>query len=251
MRARYEQTIALILRHIDEQGLAEGAQLPTESQFASAAGVSLVTVRRALAELAGQGIVRREQGRGTFVARTRLRADTTAMGALRNALHLNARSSMTTRMLGALERAATEAERDALALAEGASVWEISRLRLFNDRPLIREVSAIPVILAPDLGSVVRDAHSDSLYDILDRRYGLKEAREEQTLIPRAPLPDDQHLLEIRHFDWVVEVCGVSYSTRQRPIDRFYMVFVAKAFAFRFSSLPLNAFEAVELPGPR
>ena len=54
-------------------------------------------------------------------------------------------------------------------------------------------------------------------------------------------------MLDLRHFDWVVEVSGLSYSTRQMPIDRFRMIFVAKAFAFRFSSAPLHAFEAVEL----
>ena len=250
MRALYEQTIAFILQHIDEHGLQEGAQLPTEPQLATSAGVSLVTVRRALTELANQGVIRREQGRGTFVARSRLRAETTTMGALRNALHLDARSRMATRVLSAVARVANEDERAALSLPEGASVWEISRLRLFNDRPLIWEVSAIPKILAPDLGMHFAGAHAVSLYDLLDLRYGLKESREEQTLVPRVPLPHERELLDLRSFDWVVEVSGLSYSTRQMPIDRFRMVFVAKAFAFRFSSAPAHAFEAVELTDP-
>ena len=125
MRALYEQTIAFVLQHIDEHGLQEGAQLPTEPQLATAAGVSLVTVRRALTELSNQGVIRREQGRGTFVARSRLRAETTTMGSLRNALHLDARSSMGTRVLSATARVANADERDALSLPEGASVWEI------------------------------------------------------------------------------------------------------------------------------
>ena len=65
--ALYEKTIAYLLQYIDENGLQSGDQLPTEARLAQLAGVSLVTVRRALSELATQSVVRREQGRGTFV----------------------------------------------------------------------------------------------------------------------------------------------------------------------------------------
>lgn len=239
--------MAFVLQHIDERGLKEDDQLPSETQLAALAGVSLVTVRRALSELAGQGVVRREQGRGTFVARSRRRAETIRMGGLRNALHLDARSRMETRVLSALTRPANADECDAMGLPEAATVWEIARLRLFNERPLIYEVSAIPKILAPDLGSHFTGTPPVSLYDLLDLRYGLKEAREDQTLVPRAAQPYEQSLLGLSHFDWVVEVSGLSFSTRQMPIDRFRMVFVARAFAFRFSSAPQHAFEAVEL----
>jgi len=153
VRALYEKTIAFILQHIDEHQLREGGQLPTEVALAQQTGVSLVTVRRALAELAAQGIVRREQGRGTFVARPRVRAETTRVGSLRNGLHLDAQSKLETRVLKCLSREAAEEECRTLALASGASVWEISRLRRLNRRPLILETSVIPKLLAPDLGA--------------------------------------------------------------------------------------------------
>lgn len=47
--------------------LKPGSQLPTERQLAGKFEVSVPTVRRALAELEGEGLIRREQGRGTFV----------------------------------------------------------------------------------------------------------------------------------------------------------------------------------------
>ena len=47
--------------------LRSGAQLPTEAALAERFGVNRHTVRRALAALARQGIVRATQGRGTFV----------------------------------------------------------------------------------------------------------------------------------------------------------------------------------------
>ncbi len=97
VKSLYEKTIAFVLQYIDEQKLREGDQLPTEAQLSALAGVSLVTVRRALSELSSQAVVRREQGRGTFVARPRVKAETTKIGGLRNGLHLDARSKLQTR----------------------------------------------------------------------------------------------------------------------------------------------------------
>src|ERR1700681_1092985 len=152
VKALYEKTVAFVLQYIDEQKLGEGDQLPTETQLSALAGVSLVTVRRALSELSSQAIVRREQGRGTFVARPRVKAETTKIGGLRNGLHLDARSKLQTRVLSCGARACTTEEAKRLGISAGAVVWEISRLRLLNKQPVIWELSVIPKILAPDLG---------------------------------------------------------------------------------------------------
>ncbi|HEX3848064.1 MAG TPA: GntR family transcriptional regulator, partial [Steroidobacteraceae bacterium] len=158
MKSLYEKTIAFVLQYIDERKLREGDQLPTEAQLSQLAGVSLVTVRRALSELAAQAVVRREQGRGTFVSRPRVKAETTKIGGLRNGLHLDARSKLQTRVLHCEPRAATEEEARRLGLAAQATVWEVSRLRLLNKQPVIWESSVIPKILAPDLGSHLNGA---------------------------------------------------------------------------------------------
>ncbi len=247
MAALYEKTIAYLLQYIDEQGLQSGDQLPPESKLALQAGVSLVTVRRALSELASQSVVRREQGRGTFVLRPRVRAETTRVGGLRNSLHIDARSTLQTRVLSCVSRRAGADESTALALPESAEVWEISRLRLLNERPVIWEVSTIPKVLAPNLGHYFQTRDPRSLYDLLDEVYRLKEVREEQMLVSRPAQPREIELLGLMRFEWVVEINGVSYSTRNAPIDRFRMAFVAKAFAFRLATVPSQAVEAIEL----
>ncbi|MFD2251842.1 GntR family phosphonate transport system transcriptional regulator [Pseudochelatococcus lubricantis] len=52
---------------IATQRLAPGTQLPTEAQLSARFGVNRHTVRRALAALAERGLLRANQGRGTFV----------------------------------------------------------------------------------------------------------------------------------------------------------------------------------------
>jgi GntR family transcriptional regulator len=247
VKSLYEKTIAFVLQYLDEHKLGAGDQLPTETQLASLAGVSLVTVRRALSELSAQGVVRREQGRGTFVARPRVNAETTKIGGLRHGLHLDARSKLQTRILSCTGRSATREEAGHLALSAGASVWEISRLRLLNRRPMIWETSVIPKILAPDLARQLSARNRPSLYDLLDEVYGLKESREEQTLMSRPASTREHELLDLLSFEWVVEVAGVSFSTRHQAIDSFRMVFVAKAFTFRLETAPSSFVEAVEV----
>jgi GntR family transcriptional regulator len=243
----YERTIAFILQYIDEHELQEGSRLPTEPELAAMAGVSMVTVRRALAELAAQAIVRREQGRGTFVARPRVSAETTKVGSLRNGLNLNSRSSLDTRLLQLEQRPATSEEAQRLVVAAASAVWEISRLRLLDDRPMIHEVSVIPMILAPDLATHLRPNPRQSLYSMLELKYGLHEAREEQNLVCRRATSAELKLLELPRLDWVVEVSGISYSARHVPIDSFRMIFDAKGFAFRMETAPTSVLAAVEI----
>ncbi len=245
----YERTISFILHYIEEHKLEEGARLPTEPELAAMAGVSMVTVRRALSELAGQAVVRREQGRGTFLSRRRVSAETTKVGSLRNGLSLDSRSSLDTQLISLERRAATAEELRRLALAEGAAVWEISRLRLLEGRPMIHEVSVIPMILAPDLATHFRPNPRQSLYALLEAKFGLREAREEQTLVCRRATSIELKLLDLARQDWVVEVAGVSYSPRQVPIDSFRMIFDAKGFAFRLETAPTSVMEAVALGG--
>ncbi len=142
VKSLYEKTIAFVLQYIDEQKLREGDQLPTEAQLSALAGVSLVTVRRALSELSSQAVVRREQGRGTFVARPRVKAETTKIGGLRNGLHLDARSKLQTRVLSCEARASTEEEAKRLGLSAAATVWEVSRLDLMSFEWVV-EVSGV------------------------------------------------------------------------------------------------------------
>ncbi len=58
-------------RQIASGRLSEGEQLPSEEQLAAKFGVSVGTLQKALTRLAHQGLIIREHGRGTFVARTR------------------------------------------------------------------------------------------------------------------------------------------------------------------------------------
>jgi len=56
-----------IMQHISSTFDGKDNKLPTEEQFAQMLGVSRITIRTALNDLANDGIIFRRQGKGTFV----------------------------------------------------------------------------------------------------------------------------------------------------------------------------------------
>jgi DNA-binding LacI/PurR family transcriptional regulator len=56
-----------VINYIAGNGFEKGAKLPNEKEFAAICGVSIITLRRALAELEANNLVERIHGRGTFV----------------------------------------------------------------------------------------------------------------------------------------------------------------------------------------
>lgn len=63
----WRQIADRLLAEVRAEGLAAGARLPTEAALASRFGVNRHTVRRALAALAAEGVVRATRGSGTFL----------------------------------------------------------------------------------------------------------------------------------------------------------------------------------------
>lgn len=63
----HKQLFVVLQQQILRGLLADGDRLPTQEELCQQYGVSRITVRRALADLQGAGLVRNEQGIGSFV----------------------------------------------------------------------------------------------------------------------------------------------------------------------------------------
>ncbi|MEE2740372.1 MAG: GntR family transcriptional regulator, partial [Pseudomonadota bacterium] len=65
----YLQLARNLRDHIDSGGISPGNALPSERDLSEMAGISRVTVRKAIEQLIEEGVLFRKQGSGTFVAR--------------------------------------------------------------------------------------------------------------------------------------------------------------------------------------
>ena len=187
---RVEPVAQGVAQRILDGEFAPGQRLPTESELQSAWGVSRSVVREAMKILASQGLVRIEQGRGTFVCD----ASETPLSAQ---LELTLRRSTPGQSAGAetpedwahlldvrrvlevavAERAATQASADDIAAMEAA----IADMHEKPDEPTgyVDADLAFHRALAAATGNPLWPALLNSLNDLL-RRYreaGFRGAR--------------------------------------------------------------------------
>lgn len=234
-RLRYQQVIDLVERLIVERGLDPGSLLPTQRELADLAGVSLITVRRALDELERDGRVAGHQGVGTFVARPRLLSRPTRSGGLLGTLAEDGQArDVTTDVLELRLGTPRSTIATALRLASGALAWRIERLRRIDGRPLVIEQALIPQDLAPDLDRRRTDM-GGSLYDLLARHYGLVDDYEEQYLEVCDAGARTRRLLQLPAKAALVRLRGVSFTAEDVPFDCFEQVYPAEELIFYIS----------------
>jgi len=234
-KLRYLQVIDIIDGIVAERGLGPGDLLPTQKELASLAGVSLITVRRALDELERSGRVSGHQGVGTFVARPRIVSEPTRSGGLLATLaEPDSPREVTTQVLEVRSARPRPTVAHTLGLAPGKPVWQIVRLRLIDGQPQVIEQALIPQALAPDLGRR-RGELSGSLYDLLAASHGLVDDHEEQYLEVREAGSRERRLLKLGARARVVRLRGVSLTDGDVPFDCFEQVYPADEFVFYIS----------------
>jgi GntR family transcriptional regulator len=164
-------------QRLEEQlaSASPGDLVPSENELARYHNVNRLTARAALQELERRHLVRRIQGRGTFVSR-RLdyRISTEGPASFTEIVRLaGGNPSTTTDKL--LVRPATAAERRSLALAPRAQVVELQRRRWLNDEPVGVGSSVLPAALVPGLRDKL--GSGGSLYRVLAEEYDLQPRR--------------------------------------------------------------------------
>jgi GntR family phosphonate transport system transcriptional regulator len=133
--ALWRQISAAVERDITEGRHGPGARLPTEAEFAQQFGVNRHTVRRAMEALEMRGIVRIEQGRGSFVSEEPL--DYTIGPRTRFAEIVRAHNREPGgRILRMGEMAAEPRIAEVLGLRAGRRVLFAERLSLADGRPV-------------------------------------------------------------------------------------------------------------------
>ena len=122
-------------------GLFDETRLPPETELSQRFGVNRHTVRAAIAALIQEGVLRAEQGRGTFIAaRKRLSYPIAARTRFPTGLEGQIRERRSTLLDHAAEPASPRVA-EALQLAEGAPVLRLETLSEADGRPLSRATS--------------------------------------------------------------------------------------------------------------
>jgi len=198
--------------------LKQGDALPTEMEICAECSVSRMTARQALTQLANEGLVIRQRGRGTFVAAPKATLDSSQFP-LQSYTELLGQIGMQAGavVLAQVVELATEAVAAQLQVNPGDPVVRIVRQRLMKDEPMSLETSFYPHKRCPGLADL--DLTDRSIYRLLEERYGLAPAYAADTIELSVAGSYEARELKISEGVPVVLVTRLSFLEDNTPLE--------------------------------
>ena len=173
---------------------AVGARLPTEAQLAARFAVNRHTVRRALEDLSRRGLIRVEQGRGSFVAEETFDYEVGPRTRLSEWIRKHNKEPEG-RVLDLCEVGADAAAAAALGLRPGAHVARLERLGLADGLPVSLTTHHFPLARLPGMLAALRA--SVTITEALARCGVADYLRQSSRVTARLPQPREAELLRL------------------------------------------------------
>ena len=225
----YHQVARTIRDLIDSGALHVGDRVWSERELMDKFKVSRNTVRRALAGLARDGLVYSIQGLGTFVAPSKMRHGLSRLsGFSEDMISLGLKPS--SRLLARQLVPAPPRVAKYLALDPGQQVIYVERLRLADGKPMAINSSYVPYHLCPEL--LHDDLETDSLFRLLEGKYGMRLCRAEEIL--RAAVANDYEakLLGVARYTPLLLAEGTTFLEGDVPIEYMKILYRGDRYEF-------------------
>jgi GntR family transcriptional regulator len=172
-----------------------GEALPSERTLSESLGVSRPTLRAALDDLARDGLITREQGRGTFTSSRKIHQslEPTAEGDF----HVPPAEGTPwqSRLISFEVEPAGARLGQRMEISPGDQLVSVVRLRLVDAAPMCIERIRIPAAFVP--GITGRDFEIGSLYGLMRSRYGVVAREAVQTTEPTVTDSQEAELLTV------------------------------------------------------
>jgi GntR family phosphonate transport system transcriptional regulator len=197
--------------------LGAGGRLPPELDLAARFGVNRHTVRAAIAALVEEGVLRAEQGRGTFVAaRRKLSYPITARTRFSTGFKDQVRERKSLLLSHRLEPA-DERVAEALGLAAGAPVLRMETMSEADGRPLSRATTWLDGERFAGFEKAYAETQSITAAFL---RYGIEDYLRRSTVISaRHADPTDLSYLKLAPGAIMLVTLAVNVDTEGRPIQ--------------------------------
>jgi GntR family transcriptional regulator len=218
----YFQLKELLRQEIESGHWQPGQRIPSEATLCQAFDISRSVVRQALRELEYQGLLYREQGKGTFVAQPKI--SESLMQDLSGFYEDMVAKGLTpvTKVLRQEIQPVEKKIATYLQIEPGDKVIVIERLRSVGSEPINLVTTYLPHDICPDL--IDEDLSTQSLYALLEKKYGLELSHGLRTIEAVAANQYEAQLLGVDEGAPLVLLDSVSYLGDGRPIEYFHAV---------------------------
>ena len=193
--AYFRQISDILMQKIEEGEYLPGSRLPTESDLGRRFGVNRHTAREALKKLKNDGVVFSLQGKGTFVADTKIRYRVSKKVRFTSSI-LETGLTPGTQLIGTGRKAADADLAGKLGLKVGEPVLTLELLRSASEIPFMVATSSLPAVRFIGLGEQM--SASSSLYEVLRKQFGIEPNRTESIFEAVMPEERDMQFLRIK-----------------------------------------------------
>ena len=214
---RYERLRDHIAAQITGQTWRPGDLIPSESELAASHNVSVGTVRKAVDRLVAEGLLNRQQGRGTYVRRAQF--NSSLFRFFRFSSEAGERTVPQARILHRKLVAAPAAPASALQLRESDSVINISRLRLINGEPLLAEEIWLEAARFNAILDLDTTMFGDLLYPLYEERCGQIVASADEVLTIESASRMQARLLGRPTGAPLIVIDRTAFDPERRPIE--------------------------------
>ena len=227
--AKAKQVYLVLRDRILSGAIAFGAKLPTEHELAGYHGVSRVTVRRALGELARERLIERRRSAGTRVIYRPSPAPITAdiSGVLANLADMGRRTAV--KLLSFDYVPAKGAVAQALGAAPDQLLQRSVRMRSIDGLPFSYLTTHVPESVSVTFTR--QELAARPLLELLERA-GVKVEHARQRISAGLATPDVAETLGVRTGSPLIELVRVVYDQSGRGVEHLHALYRPDRYAF-------------------
>jgi len=216
----YQQIKGLLLNSLRSGEWKPGESIPSEMELAVRYRVSQGTVRKAIDELAGENLLLRRQGKGTYVA-------THAEQQVQFRFLKLVPDSGTPGSEGPAQRTIIECRRArasadvtrALSLRSGDQVLQARRVLSFGGVPVILEDIWLPALPFKGLTAERLANYQGPMYALFETEFNVRMVRAEEKIRAMAATPLQASLLGVAAGQPILSVERIAYTYQDEPME--------------------------------
>ncbi|WP_141432162.1 GntR family transcriptional regulator [Bacillus sp. 03113] len=224
----YYQLETEIKELIEKKDLKPGDLIYSERELSEKYDISRMTVRQAITNLVNEGILVRQRGKGTFVAKPKVEQALQGLTSFSEDMAVRGMVPKT-KIIDFQMITSTKKIAEKLAVESGTLVYEVKRLRLADDIPMAIETSYLP---ANFFKGLTKEIVQTSLYHFIENELHLKIAHATQTLESSVVLKKEAEILDLKEGSPVLLIERFSFLENEKPFEFVKSIYRGDRYKF-------------------
>lgn len=227
----YAQLCDALIIFIQNEGLKPGDPIPSETELIRHYGTSRMTVRLAMQRLATEGLIKKIQGKGSFVAERKLHGIISGVRSLEDSF-VEQGLTITNHPLEASVELPTQMYLDELHLPPGSRTYKIRRLKTIGVKPVCIEVRNIPLDIAEKFPE--EQIKTMPLVELMNSRPDTEIHHVRYRIISSVLFERDAEILQVPEDSPALVQFMTHYNRQEEPIMSGRLTLLADRVEIRF-----------------